>query len=161
MGKVLSVFTNGYPGAISRAVDDVVVSFANRESSADIAFGAPVMISSDALGVVNFTTTIDDESDTFAQIHGIAVRTAKTPDTYGSNLAAYHPGEHVDVLTNGSCVIHIASGSPRPGGKVYWTSAGFTATYTQHAVAEITNMHFKSGKDPNGNVEVLISPRII
>ena len=161
MGKVITVFTNGFPGAISRAVDDVVVSFASRESSADIAFGAPVMISTDALGVVNFTTTIASDADTTAQIHGIAVRTAKTPDTYGSNVASYHPGEHVDVLTNGSCVVHVASGSPKPGAKVYWTSAGFTATYTQHAVAEITNMHFKSGKDSNGNAEVLISPRII
>ena len=107
------------------------------------------------------STTIASDADTLAQIHGIAVRTAKTPDTYGSNVAAYHPGEYVDVLTSGCAVVHVASGSPRPGAKVYWTSAGFTATYTQHAVAEITNMHFKTGKDPNGNAEVLISPRII
>ena len=161
MGKVLTLFTNGNPGAISRSVGDVVTTFVNKESTADIAFGAPVMIETNAMGVVNFTTTIASDADTTAQIHGIAVRTAKTPDTYGSNVAAYHPGEHVDVLTSGCCVIHIASGSPRPGAKVYWTSAGFTATYTQHAVAEITNMHFKSGKDANGNAEVLISPRII
>ena len=161
MGKVQASFTNGFPGAISRAVGDVVTSFVNKESSADIAFGAPVMINSTAQGVVNFTTTIASDADTTAQIHGIAVRTVKTPDTYGSNVASYHPGEHVDVITNGSVVVHVASGSPKPGAKVYWTSAGFTATYTQHAVAEITNMHFKTGKDPNGNVEVLISPRII
>lgn len=161
MGKVITTFTNGFPGAISRAVGDVVSTFTNRESSADIAFGAPVMIETNALGVKNFTTTIASDADTLAQIHGIAVRTAKTPDTYGSNVASYHPGEHVDVLTSGCAVVHVASGSPRPGAKVYWTSAGFTATYTQHAVAEITNMHFKTGKDANGNAEVLLSPRII
>ena len=43
MGKVLRKFINGYPGAISRAVDDVVVSLKNA-SGGPIPFGAPVFL---------------------------------------------------------------------------------------------------------------------
>ena len=162
MGKVLSSFTNGFPGAISRAVDDIVTSIVNKESSASIAFGAPVMMKSDGKGVQNFTVTIAPAADTLAAVLGVAVRNGdKTPVTYGSNLAAYAPGELVDVLTRGSVVVPVASGTPKPGGKVYWTSAGFTATYTQYAVAEITNMRWKSEKDANNCAEAVIIERQI
>lgn len=162
MGKVLSKFTNGFPGAISRAIDDIVATFVNKESSANIAFGAPVMMKNDGKGVQNFTCTISTSADTLAAVLGVAVRNGgKTPAAYGSNLAAYAPGEHVDVLTRGCIVVPVNAGSPKPGGKVYWNTSGFTATYTQHAVAEITNMRWKSEKDSNGCAEAVIIERQI
>ena len=162
MGKVLSDFTNGYPGAISRAVDDIVASFVNKESSASIPFGGPVMMKTDGKGVLNFTCTIAPAAETVTTILGIAVRSGdKTPDTYGSNLASYAPGELTDVITRGSVVVPVASGNPKPGGKVYWSSSGFTPTYTQYAVAEITNMRWKSDKDANNCAEVVLTERMI
>ncbi len=46
MGKILSKFDHGWPGTISRAVDDVVVSLKNA-GNADIPFGAPVFLTDD------------------------------------------------------------------------------------------------------------------
>lgn len=162
MGKVLSEFTNGYPGAISRAVDDIVATFVNKESSADIPFGGPVMMKTDGKGVQNFTCTIAPAAETQAAILGIAVRNGdKTPATYGSNEAAYAPGEMTDVITRGCVVVKVNSGTPKPGGKVYWTTSGFTPTYTQYSVAEITNMRWKSEKDANNNAEAVLIERQI
>ena len=41
MGKVLNAFGYGYPGAVTRSVDDIVISVRNA-SETDIPFGAPV-----------------------------------------------------------------------------------------------------------------------
>ena len=77
MGKVLSVYTNGWPGSIARALDDVVVSQTNR-SGADLAFGVPVAMSPAGDGVVPF----DPASHTGADFVGVTVRApAKTPDS--------------------------------------------------------------------------------
>ena len=43
MGKVLSRFTNGFTGAVSRSVDNIVSSMGNA-SGGDIPFGAPVFL---------------------------------------------------------------------------------------------------------------------
>lgn len=159
MGKVLSAFTNGFPGTVSRAVDDIVASFVSKESTANIAFGAPVMMKSDGSGVLNFTCTISTSAETMLPVLGIAVRTVKTPETYGGNDPVYAPGEITDVLTRGSIIVKVNSGTPKAGGKVYWTTSGFTATYTQHAVAEITNMRWKGEKDTNGCAEAVLIER--
>lgn len=160
MGKVLSEFTNGFPGTISRSIDDIVATFVNKESAVNIDFGAPVMMKTDGKGVQNFTCTISPSADTKVPILGIAVRAGdKTPATYGSSQAAYGPGEQVDVITRGCVVVPVASGTPKVGGKVYWNSNGFTATYTQYSVAEITNMRWRSDKDSNGNAEIVIIER--
>ena len=41
MGKVLDKFTNGWPGAASRAIDEIIISVKNG-SDGDIPFGAAV-----------------------------------------------------------------------------------------------------------------------
>ena len=75
MGKVLNGFMNGYAGAISRSVDDVVVSLPVGSYNG-IDFGKPVVFNSQKTAVVAFTST-----STAADIVGIAVRSAvKTPD---------------------------------------------------------------------------------
>ena len=50
MGKVLSIFDIGKPGAISRSVDDIVVALKNAGND-PIAFGAPVFLANDGSGV--------------------------------------------------------------------------------------------------------------
>lgn len=41
MGKVLTSFTNGWPGSPSRSVDEIIISMKNG-SDGNIPFGAPV-----------------------------------------------------------------------------------------------------------------------
>ena len=77
MGKVQAVFGNGSPGAITRSVDDIVISVKNA-GEGEIAFGTPVFLASG--GAVPFDT---DSPQDFSSFLGFAVRIAdKTPDTY-------------------------------------------------------------------------------
>ena len=125
MGKVLSAFENGWPGAISRSVDDIVVSLKNA-SEADIPFGAPVFLNADGSGVVPFET---GGSQTFEKFVGFAVRAAdKTPDVYpvqqdmqrraGNQAGAWHAGDVIEVLVRGSIAVTTNTGFSK-GGKVY------------------------------------------
>ena len=100
MGKVISSFTNGFPGAIARALDDVVVAFANKSEGA-LAFGVPVALDATKTGI----TLFDPATHTAADFVGITVRNpSKTPETYGANTAAYASGELADVLGT-DCVL--------------------------------------------------------
>ena len=75
MGKVLNAFGYGYPGAITRSVDDIVISIRNA-SETDIPFGAPVFMTEN--GAVPFDLTSPQE---FAAFLGFAVRVSdKTPE---------------------------------------------------------------------------------
>ena len=77
MGKVLQHFGNGRPGAVSRSVDEIVISVKNASEEA-IPFGAPVFMTGN--GAVPFD--ISDPQD-FTDFLGFAVRVAdKTPDVY-------------------------------------------------------------------------------
>ena len=66
MGKVLNVFGYGSPGAITRSVDDIVISVRNASGS-DIAFGDPVFMTEN--GAVPFST---DNPQEFADFLGFA-----------------------------------------------------------------------------------------
>ena len=78
MGKVLASFTNGYAGAVSRSIDDIIVSFPNA-GNVSIPFGAPVFLQQSSGGGIPFASGLD--MSTFL---GFAVRSAsKTPETYG------------------------------------------------------------------------------
>lgn len=155
-GKVLSSFGNGFPGAISRSTDDIVISSANFETSADIAFGAPVVYAQNHKGVINWTST-----STSAQLIGFAVRTAKTPDTYGSSTASYAPGEIMDVITRGSVAVTVSSGNPVPGGSVYIVKAtgAIVAAADSDNTLELTDCRFRTSKDASGVAELLIRTR--
>ena len=125
MGKVISDFDIGWPGAISRSVDDIVVSMKNAGSDA-IGFGKPVFLSDDGSGVTAWNSS---DPKTFERFVGFAVRSAsKTPSTYptgqdmrtrsGNQEGGWEPGQVVEVLVRGSIAVRAVSGFD-PGGKVY------------------------------------------
>ena len=127
MGKVLSTFDIGWPGAISRSVDDIVVSLKNGGSAA-IPFGAPVFLTADGEGVVAYDPNASPVQ-TFASFVGFAIRAAsKTPDTYpiqqdmssirSNQSGVWNPKEPVEVLVRG-CIAAETSVGFLPGGDVY------------------------------------------
>lgn len=114
MGKVQNLFSNGSAGAISRAVDDIVISIKNA-GSADIPFGAPVFLT--AQGAVPFNTSSPQDFTTFL---GFAVRAAdKTPDTYKTGQfgadpqGAWHANDLMEVLVRGSIVVPVAAAAAK------------------------------------------------
>ena len=166
MGKVLSDFKRGWPGAVSRSKDDVILSLKNGDQNA-IAFGAPVFLKASSGSVVNFssgTTTAD-------QFVGFAVRVPdKTPDAYPSVLGAgvdsdrgkFNTGDPVDVLARGSIVAPIATTSAKIGDKVYIrlsdgklvTTAGDSGT-----TLELPNVRIRGSRDSGGCCEVVVTKR--
>ena len=110
MGKVQARFGNGFAGAVSRSIDDIIISVRNA-GSVDIPFGAPVFMTSD--GAVPFD--ISDPQD-FTTFLGFAVRVAdKTPDEYPSGQfgtppqGVLHPGDVMEVLVRGSIAVASAA----------------------------------------------------
>ena len=159
MGKVISDFTNGWAGAISRAVDDIVEAHANVSETA-IPFGSPVFRDTDAIGVTGIRSGAGAES-----FIGFAVRSpAKTPDVYSTeglnSCGAYAPGEMVDVLTRGSIVLPASGSGISPGKQVYInTETGRAVSAASAGTLKIPNCCFRSRRDPNGLAEVLLTTR--
>lgn len=119
MGKVQDAFGNGMPGAITRSVDDIVISIKNASES-DIPFGAPVFMTVN--GAMPFNVSSPQEYATFL---GFAVRVAdKTPDTYpagqfvSAQEGAWHAGDVMEVLVRGGINVPIAANGTK-GGKLY------------------------------------------
>ena len=119
MGKVQEAFGIGSPGAVSRSIDDIIISVKNA-GSADIPFGAPVFMTTG--GAVPFNTASPQE---FAAFLGFAVRIAdKTPDTYPLGqfgdppAGVWHPGDVMEVLVRGGIAVTLAANG-MSGGKVY------------------------------------------
>ncbi|MBQ6398548.1 MAG: hypothetical protein IJI21_00335 [Clostridia bacterium] len=114
MTQVLSSFMHGYPGAVSRSMDNLIVSLRNAEE-VPIQPGAPLFLAEDGEGVVPAGRDADP-----ARFVGVAVRNpARTPDVYGASVAPYGPGDPVDVLVRGSVVVRLPNETCEPGGKVY------------------------------------------
>lgn len=156
MGKVANFNLVGYPGTVSRSIDNIIEAKKNVDSSA-IAFGAPVMHHATQNGVTNWTSTAT--ADRFV---GFAVRNpAKTPATYGSGTASYAAGELVDVIKRGNVIVPLSSGTPKVGGAVYIVKAtgGIVAAADDSNTLQLTNCCFHSTKDANGNVEITITER--
>jgi len=153
-GKVLSFATNGYPGTISRSIDDVVESFANVEASDPILFGAVVALDATNNGVVN----VDADH---LSIIGVAVRVAKTNNTYGVDDAKYNAKDMVDVLKRGTIVVPVSNGTPAAGGTVYVVKAtgAIRASADSTNTVEMTGWKFKGAKDANGNAEIVLTER--
>lgn len=150
-GKVLT-WGKGFPGTVSRSIDDIIESFVNGESTDPILFGMPVAL--DGGKVVNVSASKTD-------IIGIAIRTAKTEETYKQGDAKYLAKELVDVLLRGSVVVAVSNGDPVAGGKVYVvkaTGAIRTSADSSNTV-EMANWKFKGGKDSNGYAEIVLTER--
>jgi len=107
MGKVLSTFKNGLPGAISRSIDDIVEAWKNTGAN-PIEFGMPVFRDAANGGVKGFSEfTTAPAAEDFV---GFTVRSGvKSPETYGSNVAHYNSGEVMDVLVRGCVVASMAN----------------------------------------------------
>ena len=157
MGKVLSTFRNGFPGAVSRSIDQIIVSMRNA-SGGDVAFGAPLFLA----GGENACTGFDASTSASAGFVGFAVRAAdKTPDTYGSNLAVYHANDPVDVLVRGSTVLEF-DGVAAPGSSVYIrktdgklvTSAGESGT-----TLLLPGVTVRTFRDSSGCAEIVLTER--
>ncbi len=119
MGKVQKIFGNGSPGAVTRSVDEIVISVRNA-SEADIPFGAPVFLSDG--GAVPFSLTAPQDFTTFL---GFAVRVAdKTPDVYPAGQfndppeGVWHAGDVMEVLVRGGIAVRTAAGGSS-GGRLY------------------------------------------
>ena len=114
MGKVLTSFTQCFPGAVSRSMDEIVVSERNAETGT-IAPGSAIFMTSDGKGVTKVKA-----GSTFERFVGIAVRVpSATPDVYGENVKEYQPGEPVDVLVRGCIVVKLDGEMCENGGAVY------------------------------------------
>lgn len=123
MGKVLNAFGYGYPGAITRSVDDIVISIRNA-SETDIPFGAPVFMTEN--GAVPFNLETPQE---FAAFLGFAVRVSdKTPEAYptgqmndassAGETGVWKAGDLMEVLVRGTIALASTVSGTR-GGKLY------------------------------------------
>ena len=150
MGKVLSSFSNGSPGAVSRAVDDVIISLKNAGETA-VPFGAPVFIASG--GAKGFDIT---SPQAFTAFLGFAVRIAdKTPDTYPEgqfspvSAGEWKPGAVMEILVRGSIAIPCSQSGQR-GSPVYIRkSDGVLTTYagSEGSTVKLENVHIRQPWD--------------
>ena len=151
MGKVLKKFTNGWTGAASRSIDNVIISMKNA-ASAEIAFGAPVFQKPGEVACRVFDTNTSTE----ANFLGFAVRIAdKTPDTYGSDLASYAANDPVDVLVRGSV---------NPGSGVYIRKADgvlVTDAGAEGTTLRLPNVTVRTVSDGSNRAEVVVLKRNI
>ena len=165
MGKVQKGFGNGYPGAVSRSVDDIVISVKNA-GSGDIPFGAPVFLASG--GAVPFNTTTPQDFEAF---RGFAVRIAdKTPDTYpsgqnnDSQASAWKPGDIMEVLVRGGIIVEMSSGGS-VGGKMYIRKSDgalTTSAGTSGSTVLLENVHLRNPRNTYGaTAEVVVNQRNI
>jgi hypothetical protein len=171
MGKVLSTFDKGWPGAISRSIDDIVITLKNVDTD-PILFGAPVFLTDNGDGVVNF---IPNGSQTYERFVGFAVRDpAKTPNEYptgqdmsigqGSQAGQWEPGQEIDILVRGSIVVRAFAGF-RVGGKVYIRKSDGTLVSnpgSEGTTVWLENVRMKQPQRGSGNTsEVVVTERNI
>ena len=158
MGKVLNTFTNGWPGAIARSIDDIVIAMANL-SDQPIKYGMPVALDPERKGIVPF----DGSSHEAADFLGVSVRApAKTPDAYGSSEGSYAPGDLVDVLVRGHIVVNLTRGIPELGDTVGIEKAtGCFASATGQDYVTVPNARFSSVRDSDKMAEIVLLERNI
>ena len=160
MGKVLPRFTNGFPGAVTRENDYVIVALKNVGQT-DINFGDPVFLHNTVnpggvRGFINGTTTE-------AEFVGFAVRVPdKTPSTHGSDLGVWKPGDVVDVLVQGCTVVPCATSSAKIGQQVYirkTDSAIVTSAGTEGSTVPIPDTYIRELRDSALNCEIVVTKR--
>lgn len=165
MGKVQNIFGNGFAGAVSRSIDDIIISVKNA-GEADIPFGSPVFLTNG--GAVPFD--IGDPQD-FSKFLGFAVRVAdKTPDGYSTGQfdnqpeGVWHPGDLMEVLVRGSMAVRLAASGDVGGGVYIRKSDGKLTPVAGSSGATVCleNVHIRRSRDTNGVIaEVTVSERNI
>ena len=156
MGKVLSSFSHGFAGSIARALDDVVISLANK-SGAVIPFGTAVVMNPSKEGIIPFNPA----SHTADQFVGITVRNpSKTPATYGSNAGSYAANELADVLVRGHIVVKMDTDSAKPSDPVsIRKSDSKFCVGTGDTVVTLNNVRVSGATDNYGLAEILLTGR--
>ena len=162
MGKVQSLFGNGNAGAVSRSMDDIIISVKNA-GSADIPFGAPVFMTTDGAVPFNLTTPQD-----FGSFLGFVVRVAdKTPDTYPAGqfsdppAGVWHAGDVMEVLVRGTVALPLNATGTK-GGKVYIVKSSGVLTPTageSGTTVELQNVRIRNPKDGSGCCEAVVNER--
>ena len=159
MGKVLGTFTNGFTGAVSRSIDNIIVSMKNG-SGGEIPFGAPVFLAHGE----NACRTFDAQDSAAAAFLGFAARAAvKAPDVYGSSEASYSVGDPVDVLVRGSVILRFA-GPALPGGSVYIRKSDgalVTEAGGEGSALKLPNVTVRTAADGSGRAEAVLTSRNI
>ena len=165
MGKVQEAFGNGRPGAVSRSIDDIIISVRNA-SQEDIPFGKPVYLSDN--GAVPFDLNNPQE---FTSFLGFTVRVAdKTPDTYPRTQfddppeGVWHPGDPMEVLVRGSITIPLAVTGTK-GGKVYVRKSDgklTTSAGTAGSTIQLENVRVRTPRNNwSGCCEAVVTTRNI
>ena len=163
MGKVIERFSNGVAGAISRSVDDIVISVKNAGET-DIPFGVPVFLTSG--GAVAFNPADPQAFDTFL---GFTVRIAdKTPDSYPQDQAgtpqagAWKPNDVMEVLVRGGIAVTMGA-SGEQGGKVYIRKSDGALTVAagqSGTTVLLENVRIRNPQSVGGNIaEVIVNSR--
>jgi len=165
MGKVLSVFGNGSPGAVTRAVDNVIISLKNAGTE-EIPFGTPVFISGDRSGAVPFSTASPQD---FSDFLGFAVRVAdKTPETYPGGpfdeqpQGVWKPGDVMEILVRGSLAVKMTGTARRAGHAYIRKSDGvFTANSgSEGTTLDLQNVRIRNTRtETYGCVEIVVLNR--
>ena len=157
MGKVLSVFDNGFPGSVSRSIDDIIIVVKCNETNG-IEFGAPVFLDASGYGIaVNANSAYD-------RFLGFAVRAAaKTPAGYTDSRAKWLAGEDMEVLVRGAILVNSMSESPTTGDAVYLrkTDGKVTGQSASGANIELANCRFRKAPAAAGVAEIQVLTRHI
>lgn len=168
MGKVLEQFSSGFPGAISRSVDEIVISVKNAGGT-DIPFGAPVFMTNN--GAVPFNTSSPQDFSTFL---GFAVRVeSKTPDVYPSGQfsnpantqqGSWKANDVMEVLVRGSIAVPVAIAG-QPGQPLYIKKSDGSLTPlagTEGSTVLLQNVRIRKARAAAGTCsEVLVNERNI
>ena len=165
MGRVLQSFTNGVPGAVSRSVDDIIISIRNT-SGADVPFGTPVFLTSGGAAPVNPSAPQE-----YSKFLGFAVRVAdKTPDTYpaGQNPEQYSQGgvwkagDLMEVLVRGCIVVRMVTAALF-GDEIYLRKSDGALTPnpgTSGTTILLENVRVRGNRDTPSNItEVVVTER--
>ena len=165
MGRVQQSFINGYPGAVSRSIDDVIISIRNA-SGADIAYGTPLFITND--GAAPFDLSSPQDFDDFL---GFAVApNDKTPYEYQetqhaqqfSQQSVWKAGDVMEVLVRGSIVIRMATAALF-GDKIYLRKSDGQLTPnpgTSGTTICLENVRVRGTRDTlNSATEVVVTER--
>lgn len=114
-GSVIGIQMDfGYPGQAARHGDEVSRTRPVKTGTANIKFGAPVVLNSDG------TVQLFGASNVAADFAGIAMRKVKSAVVYPyQNFGYYSADEPCDVLERGGISAICAWGTPAVGGTVY------------------------------------------
>ncbi len=159
MGKVQSTFGNGYAGAVSRSVDNAIISKRNN-AYAVIPFGKPVFLdTTGTAGVVPF----DASSSEAAKFVGFTVRIAdKTPDAYNSSEGQYNETDPIDILVRGAITLEIGTSTAKPGDNLYIRKSDSKLVAlpgSEGTTIQVPNATITTYRDDNGFCEVLLRER--